>query len=219
MKIVPSILVGQEKEFAEQLEKLTSFFNRFQIDIADGKFVPNTTLQIEDVKKILKNYKLSLDFHLMVFDYRRELNKLEVQKEMDVNTAFVHFASHPDPGIFERNPFRFSLGIVLNPNEEIDKLQEQYPMEFIQNIQLMTVNPGFQGSAFHKESLTKIEQLRNANYRNKIFLDGGINERTLSTITSRPFKPDVLCIGSYLSQASNLEENVKKLNALISSVA
>jgi pentose-5-phosphate-3-epimerase len=65
----------------------------------------------------------------------------------------------------------------------------------------MSVNPGRQGQPFLLETLKKIEQLRLLGYRNKIFLDGGINEKTIPEILAQKFLPDVLCPGSFLTKA------------------
>jgi pentose-5-phosphate-3-epimerase len=79
----------------------------------------------------------------------------------------------------------------------------------------MSVNPGFQGSPFLPEMLNKIEQLRNIGYRKEIFLDGAVNEKTISVILSKKYRPDFICPGSYLTKAKDLEKNVEYLRELI----
>ena len=75
----------------------------------------------------------------------------------------------------------------------------------------MSVNPGKQGSPFIPETLKKIEQLRLLGYRSKIFLDGGVNDQTLPLILNQKYLPDVLCPGSFLTRAKDLEKNIKFL--------
>jgi pentose-5-phosphate-3-epimerase len=79
----------------------------------------------------------------------------------------------------------------------------------------MSVTPGVQGNPFFPETLVKIEQLRLLGYRNKIFLDGAVNDKTLLIINKLKYKPDVICPGSFLTKAKDLEKNVEYLNKLI----
>jgi pentose-5-phosphate-3-epimerase len=78
----------------------------------------------------------------------------------------------------------------------------------------MSVVPGVQGNPFLPNTLKKIEQLRVLGYRNKIFLDGAVNDKTIPFINKQKFKPDVVCPGSFLTKAKDLEKNVKYLDKL-----
>ena len=75
----------------------------------------------------------------------------------------------------------------------------------------MSVTPGVQGNPFSPDTLLKIEQLRVLGYKSKIFLDGAVNDRTLPVINKLKYKPDVICPGSFLTKAKDLEANVKYL--------
>ena len=79
----------------------------------------------------------------------------------------------------------------------------------------MAIYPGAQGSAFMPETLQKIEQLRNANYRSSIFLDGAVNGETLPVILGKKYQPDFVCPGSYFSRAENVEEKVRKMEEVV----
>ena len=75
----------------------------------------------------------------------------------------------------------------------------------------MSVTPGVQGNPFLPKTLNKIEQLRDLGYRKKIFLDGAVNDKTIPIINKLKYKPDVICPGSFLTKAKDLEKNVKYL--------
>ena len=62
-----------------------------------------------------------------------------------------------------------------------------------------------EGKPFILEALNKIEQLRQLNYRKKIFLDGAVNDKTLPYINSLKYKPDYICPGSFLAKCSDNE--------------
>ncbi len=219
MQTVPSILEKDINGLISQIKKLSPYFSRFQIDIADGIFVPNKTVQIEEIKDSLIKDSLLFDFHLMVQDYKTVIKKLEkLKKIIKINLILIHFSAISD---FVRQPAdRISdlsslpIGLALNPEDQVDDLSRRYNLKQIPAVQIMSVVPGVQGNPFIPDTLKKIEQLRLLGYRNKIFLDGAVNAETLPLINEQKFKPDVVCPGSFLTKAKNLEENVKYLNEL-----
>jgi len=215
MQIVPTLLNQSITEFDLQLKTLSRYFNYFQIDIADGELVANRTLQLEDLliffnQYPLKENQLGFDFHLMVKDIGPEIRKIEqLKKIIPVRYLLLHLASLA----IDQN-ITLPYGLVLNPNDQIVDLKERYNLAQIPAIQIMTVIPGFQGGEFIPNTLNKIEQLRYLGYRNLILLDGGINEKSLKLILERQNKPDILCIGSYLTKLDQLEDKINYLHQI-----
>ena len=78
----------------------------------------------------------------------------------------------------------------------------------------MSVVPGVQGNPFLPDTLKKIQQLRMLGYKPNIFLDGAVNDKTLPIINKLKYKPDVICPGSFLAKAKDLEKNVEFLKGL-----
>lgn len=220
MEIIPAILTKTVDEFSSQIATLKKYYHRFQIDIADNKLVPNTTLQIEDMNKTFINNKKEyenciFDFHLMVYDYEKEIKKIvKLVEIIKVGIIFVHTATSPDIEILKKYP-QFIFGLVLNPDENVETIKSKYDLNNIKNILIMTVNPGFQGAPFISESLKKIEQLRSVNYRMNIFIDGGVSDKTIPLVLQKKELPNFLCIGSFLTKAPNLEERTKYLQKII----
>ena len=220
MQTVPSILEKNPQDLFYQINKLSPYFKRFQIDIADGIFVPNKTVQIEEIKDSLIKDSLNkdclfFDFHLMVKDYKTEIKKIEkLIKLIKVNLILIHFSVILDFGFQISDFSSIPIGLTLNPQDQVDSLSTHYSLNTIPYLQIMSVNPGFQGSPFLPETLNKIEQLRNMGYRKEIFLDGAVNEKTISVILSKKYQPDFICPGSYLTKTKTLEENVKYLSKL-----
>jgi len=221
MDIVPALLVTSQEELTDQIKILSPHFKHFQIDIADGEFVKNRTIDLDGVQKVAEKNEslfktLSFDFDLMVNGYEDALEKIDLfPPSITVKTVLPHVSVITDyKKISELYP-NVEVGFAIDPADSIDTIVQLYDLSTIPVIQIMSVVPGFQGSEFIEDSLIKIEQLKMSDYRNKIFLDGGINEHSLSSILSKKYLPDVLCIGSYLSKASDLEGNIKKLKKLI----
>ncbi|OGK25230.1 hypothetical protein A3C25_04260 [Candidatus Roizmanbacteria bacterium RIFCSPHIGHO2_02_FULL_38_11] len=217
MQIIPALLEKSPTALFFQIKRLTPYFKIFQIDIADGIFVPNKTVQIDDIMKHeTYNMKhLTFDFHLMVNDFEREIKKLEkLRNLLNIKNIFIHFSLSPNYSLLTTNYPLFSFCLVLNPEDKVEDLAKHYTLNPIPCIQIMSVNPGFQGSPFIPQTLKKIEQLRLKDYRNKIYLDGAINQDTIPSILSIKNKPDSLCVGSFLSKAKNLNERVDYLREI-----
>lgn len=222
MKIVPSILETSITSFRRRIKDLAPLFSHFQIDIADGKFVNNKTVGIEDIPSAMEQFdnktmkRFFFDFHLMVFNYKKEIIKLEkLAKSIQIKNVLIHLkALRNQPPAKQFNNLtmeQFNLGLVLNPEEDV---LANWPLILkFTSVQIMSVNPGFYGSPFLPQTLEKINVLRKLGFAGKIFLDGGINDQTLLTILKNNEKPDVLSIGNYLAEEP--EEKLKILNQLI----
>jgi len=222
MIVFPSILEKTPEALWSQVEKLSRYYSHFQIDIADGIFVPNKTLQIDEILQSIQssNHPIvrqsTFEFHLMVKDYHKEIEKLQkLRNYLSIETILIHSSLSPKYSILNTKYSQFSFGLVLNPEDSVQTIKTKYNLQEIPLIQIMSVNPGAQGNPFIPESLKKIEQFRMANYRNKISLDGAVNDITIPLIISQKYLPDVLCPGSYLTKAENLEERVTYLQKLV----
>lgn len=216
MIIFPSILEKTSEEVFRQVQKLSKYYSHFQIDIADGLFVPSSTLKIEEFLSKIQNTRLptslTFEFHLMVKDFESNIKKLlKLKKFMNIKTILIHASLSPNHSLLTTTYPEFSFGLVLNPEDSVETIKTNYDLQKVPLIQIMSVNPGAQGNPFIPGTLQKVEQLRNANYKNIISLDGAINETTLPFILSQKFQPDILCPGSYLTRVDNLEEHVKYL--------
>lgn len=217
MQIVPAILEKDIDTFWHQIKRLAPYFSTFQIDIADGKFVPNRTLQIEDIVDRITNYELRIkqkifDYHLMVEDYETELERLpQLSDSMTVGRILIHAKAFTPNNKLPLTNYQF--GLVLNPEDEVGANWDVIARFKV--VQIMTVNPGFQGAPFLPEQLEKIDELRGRGFEGKILLDGGINEKTIPQIVSKEYQPDILGIGSYITHAEDLEGRVKELKSLV----
>ncbi len=222
MQIVPAPLVYTEEELEEQLTKLIPYFDYLAIDIADGELIEEKTIQFDQVISTLKRMasviekELIVDLDLMVKDYQKIVQRLpDLPSFVKPNVILLRPGLISKEQLEKLNNSGQKFGIALHPEVSVETIQQQFELNSISTIQILTIDPGAQGRPFMPEQLEKIEQLRNAGYRNKIFLDGGINDKTLPIILSKNFRPDVLCIGSYFSQADILKERIEKIHSLL----
>jgi len=220
MKFIPTILEESKEGFSQQLQKLSPFFSYFQIDVADGIFVDNKTVQINEVFQAIKQYnsvtmkQFTLDFDLMVKNYQQEIEKLqELKSFISIKNIFINFSLSPDLEKLTRQ-YNFNFGLSISPENTINELRKKYQLDFISPIQIMSVNLGRQGNPFIPETLGKVNQLRQAGYQSEIFIDGGINNKTIPLMLSQQYKPNIACVGSYLTKTSELKNHIDYLQSI-----
>ena len=219
MVIIPSLVEKTPEDLFFVIQKLAPHYQQFQVDIEDGIYIPNKTLSVFDIQKYLLHNtppkNLTYDFHLMVKEYEEEIKRIDGLKgALTIQSILVHTSLKPDYQMLCKKYSHFTFGLVINPQEEVGIITSQYNLNNVPIIQIMTVIPGPQGQPFIPEALQKIEQLRITGFRNKIYLDGAINEKTIPIINALKYKPDVLCPGSYLAKTDELKKHVDYLNIL-----
>lgn len=220
MNIVPALLTHSNQEFNFQLSRLIPHFNRFHIDIEDGIFVPNTTLQFEDVLKDCSLFpNIEIDLHLMIQNFEPLLKTITTYTNtVHIRTVLIHFSVLSNRTIEPLNELtmnKYKIGIVLDPLDTVTQLQSHYNLNTIEAIQVMTIQPGFQGQPFKPELLSKFDELRAAGYTGELLVDGSMNEKTIPLIKELKNKPDTVNVGSYLAKADAIEERIKELQQLL----
>lgn len=197
MKIIPAVLEKNLVDFEKQLNYFCQNFNQIQIDISDGLYTPQKTIDILELNKLNSDFSnIIFDFHLMVKNPSVEIRKIKNLLNMKVNVVLIHVDQIENLEINEP----VNIGTVLNPEHSVSDYFEiisEYPY-----VQIMTVSPGFQGQEFLEKNLLKIRELREQGFSGQIFLDGGINDQYLPLIIKGEFKPDYLCIGNYLKTST-----------------
>ena len=177
-EIAPSILAADFARLGEQVALTEQHgAGRIHIDVMDGRFVPNITMGPLVVKALRPVTQLPLDVHLMIVEPERHVDAFIVA---GADIVSVHIEASPNLHRtlqYIRNQ-GVKAGVAINPHTPAAHLAEV--MHMLDNILVMTVNPGFGGQAFLSETLPKIRQLRDmAAGRNiDITVDGGIDPQT-----------------------------------------
>ena len=175
------------------------------IDIMDGKFVPNNTLEKFDMNKISKYSDKNFDVHLMV------------ENPIDYITSFVtpltdyisiHLESKGiDQSLKSIKENGIKCGLAINPDTEIQKL---YPfLEIIDMVIIMSVFPGKGGQKFIENTYDKVETLRNHDKNIDISVDGGVGSSNSKTLISKG--ASTLVSGSYLMKSDNINNSIKNM--------
>jgi ribulose-phosphate 3-epimerase len=180
IKIAPSILSADFTRLGEQvLEVEAAGVDRIQIDVMDGRFVPNITFGTQAVASLRPLTRLVLETHLMV---EPPEDFIESFAEAGADTIIIHQEATPHlhRAIQQIHDLGKKAGVAINPATPAALLSE-----VIGNLNLvlvMTVNPGFGGQEFIMETLPKIREVRRQieekGLQCEVEVDGGINLET-----------------------------------------
>ena len=204
IEIVPAILVKTPEELKQRVEEVESFVNRVQIDIMDGKFVPNKTIQPEEMKDF--KTKLMKEVHLMVEDNEKYVEDF---LNLGFDMIIIHYESCKDiPGIIKKVKDRGKkIALAINPPTPLSAIKDY--LDDLDMVLIMTVNPGFSGQGFDSSVLPKIRKLRNMKKDLDIEVDGGIKVGNVRLAAEAGTNIFASCSGIY-----NFEDKGKAIEAL-----
>ncbi|MAF50658.1 MAG: hypothetical protein CMH64_01070 [Nanoarchaeota archaeon] len=189
--IIPSIIAKNQKEFNKRFEKVKSF-STFHLDIMDGKFVKNKSLNFNF--KLPKNKKF--EAHLMVKNPKTWIKK----HGKKVNSIIVHYESNNIEKLLNKK-----TSLAINPKTSIEEITPL--LKKTNKILVMTVTPGKYGSKFLSSTLKKIKELKKL--KKTIEVDGSINPSTIKRVKNSGATKFV--IGSYLQESKDVKIAIKKL--------
>ncbi len=210
-QVIPSILVPSKTIFTKQILAIENSVDMVQIDIADGKFVPDVTwAEPDDVEQILK---VDCELHLMAFDpiviaslwkpvlhVKKILFHYEAVKDVKFTIEQLH------------NLRDWDVGIVLNSTTPIEVIQE-YSKD-IRGLMLMGIIPGKQGQKYIPETTDRLKKAKKLYPNLFLEIDGGINEKTLPEIIATGV--DAICPGSMVfGNEKSPAENIEKIKKII----
>ncbi|MCK5338730.1 MAG: ribulose-phosphate 3-epimerase, partial [Bacteroidales bacterium] len=156
--IAPSILSADFANLQRDIEMINSSeADWFHIDVMDGVFVPNISFGFPVIRQINKYAKKPLDVHLMIVEPDRYFERF---KEVGADIISVHYEAcqHLHRSIQAIKALGLKAGVVLNPHASVYVLEDI--LADVDLVMLMSVNPGFGGQKFIKNTIVKIERLK-----------------------------------------------------------
>lgn len=214
MILAPSILTVKEEERNSVLTELFSLgIVYLHLDIMDGKFVPNTTPGVEMLKSINK-FDFVFDTHLMVEDPEAYIDEF-YKAGSDIITFHYEACSNIKVLIDKIHSLGIKCGISIKPGTSPEVLLPY--LKDLDQILVMSVEPGFGGQKFMPSSLDKIkylDELRNKHdeYNYLIEVDGGINLDNAALV--REAGVNVVVMGTALINSDSKKDVVERVDNL-----
>ena len=179
--IGPSVLSADFLRLGDQLLELESAGADYvHVDVMDGVFVPNISIGLPILQAIRRGTSLPVDVHLMIVQPDRWVETF-ASAGADSITLHAEATPHVHRVVQAIKSAGKQAGVSINPATPLSAIEDILPD--VDQILLMTVNPGFGGQHFIPHSLNRIARLREmldrVNPAIRLQVDGGINPDTV----------------------------------------
>ena len=210
--ISPSILGGSFSNMEKTISELDqSKAEYIHFDVMDGDFVPNLTFGPQFISNLRTKTKKIFDVHLMI----NRVNKfLDDYIKAGSNIITFHYEINEDLNklIDKIKQNRIKVGIALKPKTTCEEIKKY--LHLVDQVIIMTVEPGFGGQTFLSDQVYKIESIskyiKENNLKVDIEIDGGVNYETGKLCVDAG--ANILVAGSFLFKQSSLIMATNKLN-------
>ena len=197
-KIAPSILSADYANFESELKKLEATGAEYvHIDIMDGHFVPNISFGAGVVASMRPHSRLVFDCHLMVSNPEHHIEDF-ARAGADIISIHAEATPHIHGALQKIRTAGVKASVVINPGTPVEAVKNV--LNLVDQVLVMTVNPGFGGQAFLPETMDKVRELvvlREVNQLDfDIEVDGGIDGETIRI--AKEAGANVFVAGSYV---------------------
>lgn len=211
IKVAPSILSADYVNLQKDIEKVDQGGAEvLHIDIMDGQFVPALSYGPGWVKAIRPITDMTLDVHMMVQSPERFVDQF-ADAGADIIGVHVEATPHIHRALQMIKNKGVKAEVVINPGTPVSAITPVLYM--VDQVLVMTVNPGFGGQKFLPETVKKIAELNEIKKSQgldfDIEIDGGVNEHTV--VDAYQAGATVAVAGSYVFDA---DDPVSRIQAI-----
>ena len=209
-KIAPSILSADYANFEKEIKRLEETGAEYaHIDIMDGHFVPNISFGAGVVASMRPHSKMVFDCHLMVSNPEHHIEEF-ARAGADIISIHVEATPHIHGALQKIRNAGVKASVVINPGTPVSAIEGV--LNLVDQVLVMTVNPGFGGQAFLPETMDKIRQLVQLREEKglsfDIEVDGGIDGDTIHV--AKEAGANIFVAGSYVFKG-DVQERVDTL--------
>ncbi len=212
VKLAPSILTADFGRLQEEILAADhAGADLLHLDVMDGRFVPNITFGPLVVETARQATQLPLDVHLMIEEPEQFL---EAFANAGANTITIHLEAcrHLHRAVQQIVDLDCQAGVALNPATPIESIREIAP--FVDQVLVMSVNPGFGGQQFIQTMTSKLRRTRQIldefNPTCDLEVDGGIGVDNIRDVQRNG--ANVIVVGSAIFNGTGtVRENLTAL--------
>ncbi len=216
VKFAPSILAADFARLGDQVaEAECAGADRIHVDVMDGHFVPNLSMGPPIINSLRKVTRLPLEAHLMISNPDAFIDEFVT---VGTDGFLVHWEGNNDLSrtVQRVKALGKKIGVAINPATPAVVLEEI--MQDLDQVLVMTVNPGFGHQHFLHATLAKVARARAMIDRIKpgcgLEVDGGIDATTAPLAVAAG--ADVLVAGSAIfNDSESVSAAVQRLRAAI----
>lgn len=193
--IVPAILTNSKTDYRAQLERINLYSRRVQVDVTDGIFSQNQTLDVTNVWWP-KGWKV--DLHMMVV---RPSQHIDTILKLSPSLCIFHAEAKENlvPIFQTLKDHGIRPGLALLPSTYPPNVKPYIDM--VEHVLIFAGKLGAQGGAADMMQTEKIPLVRNMKPELEIAWDGGANINNIRALAHADL--DVINVGSALSKAEN----------------
>ena len=213
--IAPSILSADFSRLGEEIKSVEKAgADWIHVDVMDGHFVPNITMGPLVVEAARRVTSLPIDVHLMIENADRFIPDF-AKAGASLISVQVEACTHLNRTIQLIKELGVKPGVALNPATPLSAIE--WVLEYIDFVLIMSVNPGFGGQAFIRNSIDKIKALskmiKEKGLSTLIEVDGGVNKDTIRDISIAG--ADVFVAGSAIFGSRDYKETIKLFKEIL----
>ena len=208
MKISVSFLKSKYSE-VETINLLNQTdCNYLHVDVMDGVFVEKKNFGFSEFLEWQVNNEKPLDVHLMVSNPKKN-----IKDYVNLNTEYITIHAEIEKDLKELisliHSYGINAGLAINPDTKVDRIKDY--LYDIEQVLIMSVNPGEGGQKLMDSVLPKIEELKRLReengYNYVINIDGGINKDTIDKVQDC----DMVVSGSYVCMSDDYQSSINDL--------
>lgn len=213
--LAPSILAADFANLERDIKMINdSEADWFHIDIMDGIFVPNISFGFPVLKSITEHAKKTIDVHLMIVDPDRYIKEFALLGSTNL-TVHYEACTHLHRTLQAIKAEGMKAGVAINPHTPVNLLKDV--IADIDQVIIMSVNPGFGGQSFIEYTYKKIRELKeiilNANASTLIEIDGGVTDQNAEKLLASG--ADILVAGSFIFNSKDPSHTIKAMKNIM----